>query len=218
MHLIFDLDGTLVDSLPGIADALNQALHDFGFPPYPEKTVRGFIGNGTLELVRRALAQRDSSTHDPEPLAHEINAAFQHHYASSWKSGTTLYPHIADTIKTLAAEAAQLAVLSNKPHTFTTEIVHHLFPPQTFAQILGQQPGLPQKPAPDPALHITHSWEIDPKQALLIGDSSIDLETAKAAKIPFLGVAWGYHDPCHLDPDPVSHPSSLLARIRAVAG
>ena len=217
MHLIFDLDGTLVDSLPGIASALNQTLRDYELQPYPASEVRGFVGNGTLELCRRALAKQNDPPTAIDSLARKMNASFQTHYATSWHAGTTLYPHIDDTLQTLAAEGAQLAVLSNKPQGFTGEIVNTLFPSGIFSQIVGQCPDLPRKPAPDPALFITRAWGIAPHQALIIGDSSIDLETAKAAHIPFLGVAWGYHDASQLATNPVSDPANLLSRIRQIA-
>jgi phosphoglycolate phosphatase len=215
VHLIFDLDGTLVDSLPGIADALNRALADHGQPPHPFAAVRGFIGDGTLELARRALAGRPPGDLDAETAARRVNAAFHRHYETTWPSGTAPFPGIAGVIRALADEGAALAVLSNKPHDFTVEIVARLFPDGEFSPVLGQKPDIPRKPAPDPARTLVESWGIEPRHARLIGDSEVDRRTAEAAGIPFVGVAWGYHDVHRLGPRPVEDVPALLGRLRA---
>lgn len=193
--LIFDLDGTLIDSLPGIAASLNAALTRHGLPTHPLSAVRTFIGNGTLVLAQRALPA------DAAPaLAREVEADFKDHYALHWPEGTTLYPGIAALIDHLAATGHQLAVLSNKPHPFTVEIVQRFFPRRPFSQVLGQTPEIARKPAPDAAHAILLRWGFRPAEATFIGDSTIDRETAANAGIPFLAVAWGYHDPRHLGP------------------
>ena len=193
--LIFDLDGTLIDSLPGIAGSLNAALSRHGLPNHPLSAVRTFIGNGTLVLAQRAVP-----VEAPPALARAVEEDFKDHYALHWPEGTTLYPGIASLVDHLAATGHRLAVLSNKPHPFTVEIVQRFFPRRPFTQVLGQSPEMPRKPAPDAAHAILRRWDFQPAQATFIGDSTIDRETASNAGIPFLGVAWGYHDPHHLGP------------------
>jgi len=193
--LIFDLDGTLIDSLPGIAASLNHALASEGHPTHPTSAVRGFIGDGTLMTARRALAP-DAD----EARALAVEAAFKRHYARHWPDGTRLFPGIAELVDSLAAGGHPLAVLSNKPHPFTTEIVAALFPPGRFAEVLGQTPEIPRKPAPDGTRRLLARLDREPARARFIGDSRVDRDTATAAGVPFIGVAWGYHDPEHLGP------------------
>ena len=193
--LIFDLDGTLVHSLPGIARSLNHALAEENLPTHPESAVRGFIGDGSLVLAQRALPAGS-----PDSLAHDLEGAFKRHYAETWREGSTLYPGIEDLISSLARDGRALAILSNKPHPFTCEFAEHFFPNGTFSQVLGQSPETAKKPAPDTARTILGNWGIAPEMARFIGDSTVDRQTASNAEIPFVAVAWGYHDPEYLGP------------------
>ncbi len=210
--LIFDLDGTLIDSLPGIAASLNHGLLEEGLPPHPLERVRGFIGNGSLELARRALPPEQ-----PDTIAHRIEAAFKIHYQDTWPLGTHPYPGIPGILKELAAAGFRLAVLSNKPHLFTVEIAARLFPGIPFDPVRGQKDGVPRKPDPAAALAIAASWSLPPAECLFIGDSTVDLETARRAGIPFLAVSWGYHDASDLlaagAKSPVARISGLPAAI-----
>jgi phosphoglycolate phosphatase len=202
--LIFDLDGTLIDSLPGIAASLNHALADRGLPVHPLPAVRSFIGNGSLELARRSLPPGS-----PDSLAPQVEAGFRQHYAAHWPSGTFLYPGIAAMVRDLAAAGHPLAVLSNKPHPFTVEIVRHFFPDEPFDEVLGHAPEHPRKPAPDSALQLLARWGVRPRDARFVGDSTVDRETAGRAGIPFIGVAWGYHPPDALGPTVLDTPEDL---------
>lgn len=187
--LIFDLDGTLVDSLPGIAASLNRSLGHFGLPVHGSPAVRTFIGNGSLELARKAVPAGS-----PDALAHEVEAAFKEDYALTWPEGTAPYPGIPECLATLDAAGFPMAILSNKPHPFTVEIVQRLFPDVPFGPVLGQRPGTPRKPHPEAALQIVRHWGFIPENCRFIGDSTIDIATARAAGIPAVAVAWGYHD------------------------
>lgn len=206
--LVFDLDGTLVDSLPGIAAALNRALHDHGQPTHPLTDVRRFIGSGAFMLCRRALASSES-----DHLAREIEATFKRHYAESWPEGTALYPGIHSLIRRLAERGDRLAVLSNKPDAFTREMVAHLFPDHPFELVRGQCDDTPRKPDAGAMRPLLAHWSISPAEVLLIGDSSIDRATAEAAGTRFLGVAWGYEDATLLGPDPASSVEDLASRL-----
>lgn len=187
--LIFDLDGTLVDSLPGIANALNLALGDLGRPTHPESAVRHFIGNGARELVRKSLG----GTASDEEIE-KLQAAFGIRYAGSWSAGTQVFPGVAAMLLRQAAAGHQLAVLSNKPHDFTVEIVAKLFPDVPFARVLGQREGVPRKPDPTAALEIAASLGLVPAACVMIGDSTMDIETGARAGMHTLAVTWGYHD------------------------
>ena len=183
--LVFDLDGTLVDSLVGIAEALNRALAEAGHPTHSLNAVRSFIGNGSLELARRALPA-DSSLSPAD-----LESSFRLHYAHTWQQGTRPYPGILDLLARL--HHRPLAVLSNKPDAFTQDIVAAIFPPGTFTHVIGQSDRFPRKPAPDALLHLCQQWDCPPPAVTLIGDSLPDLESATRAGCRFLGVGWGYH-------------------------
>lgn len=214
--IIFDLDGTLVDSLPSIARSLNRALAQHSLSTHTTSAVRGFIGAGARMLVHRA-SPADSSAE----LRGKIEAAFQADYEISWPAGTSPYPGIVELLERLQAEKFPLAVLSNKPHPFTTVIVAKLFPQIHFKAVIGQLPGIPHKPAPNAALEIAGIFNLTPQQCLLIGDSTIDLETAKNAAMPAISVAWGYHDAGCLRSagavELVAHSSELLDRLLAMS-
>jgi len=186
---IFDLDGTLVDSLPGIALALNHALTDAGLPTFTEPEICEFIGDGMAVLVERALGTQNA------PLREEVMAGFQQHYQEDWKSGTTCYPGMMDLLGKLHAEGLPLAVLSNKPHPFTIEIVEALFPPHLFTPIQGHREGFPKKPDPTTALQIVNDWGLEPHEVAYVGDSTVDLATAEAGGLVPLIFSWGYGTP-----------------------
>lgn len=207
--LIFDLDGTLVESLPGIAASLNRALELHGLPYHSHAAVRSFIGDGAKTLVARALsgvARLD--------LAESVLKCFAADYAISWPSGTTSYPGIAELLVTLNARGIPLAVLSNKPHPFTAQIVAKLFPENTFCAVLGNREGLPHKPDPTGALEIAATLGINSENCTLIGDSTMDLDTAKNAGMKSIAVTWGYHDAHRLSAaDAIADDVPALATI-----
>jgi phosphoglycolate phosphatase len=191
MHgaLIFDLDGTLVESLPGIAASLNRALALHGLPGHGDAAVRGFIGDGARMLVTRALAPGEAAPHFESVLR-----SFAQDYAVSWQKGTRPYEGITKLLADLCGRGVPLAVLSNKPHAFTTEIVAKLFPGITFTAVLGNREGLPHKPDPTGALEIAATLGVAPENCVLIGDSTMDLDTARNAGMASIAVTWGYHD------------------------
>ncbi len=185
---IFDLDGTLVDSLPGIARGLNRALESHGHPPHPEDRIRTFIGDGSWVLAQRGLGDGAS-----EAEIEEIEAAFVHEYAETWREGTHLYPGIRELLEDLHRGGLPLAVLSNKPHRFTVEIVDTLFDWVPIDATLGQREGIPRKPDPTGALQIAGQLALPPEVVAFVGDSTIDFETATAAGMQPLLVSWGFH-------------------------
>ncbi|MEP2775572.1 MAG: HAD-IA family hydrolase [Luteolibacter sp.] len=187
--IIFDLDGTLVESLPGIAASLNLALSHHRLPTHDHAAVRSFIGDGAQMLVQRAVPETT-----PEETRASILKCFAEDYAVSWPTGTSIYPGIQELLADLSSKNIPLAVLSNKPHPFTVEIVEKLFPENTFAATLGNREGLAHKPDPTGALEIASSLNLPPQQCTVIGDSTMDLDTAKNAGMQSIAVTWGYHD------------------------
>ena len=187
--VIFDLDGTLVDSLPGIAHALNHALAAHGHPVHPEERVRTFIGDGLRMTCRRALP--------PQAGKETVEAVLQAQmacYARCWREGTRPYEGIPALLHQLQEDRAPFAILSNKPHSFTVEIAAALFPSTTFAAVLGQREGHPSKPDPGGLLEIAAIMGLSPGELTLVGDSTVDYQTAANAGMPAHLVSWGYHD------------------------
>jgi phosphoglycolate phosphatase len=184
---IFDLDGTLVESLPGIAAGLNRALAAHGHPIHPEETVRAFIGDGAWMLARRAIPDA------PDPEVDRVEAAFKQEYANTWQDGTFLFDGILPLLDHLVTTGIPLAVLSNKPHDFTVGIVRHLFPAGSFRAVLGQRHDTPKKPDPAGPLAIAAQLAVPPATIAVIGDSTVDFETAVHAGMQPVLVDWGYH-------------------------
>ncbi len=209
--LIFDLDGTLVDSLPGIAAALNAALENEGLPGHPEQAVRRFVGDGLETTVRRACPAGFGDT----GIARLVNG-FHGYYADVWRPGTRPYPGIPGLLGELAAGGAALAILSNKSHAFTLEMAAEIFADVDFRAVLGLRPGMPPKPDPSGALEIARDLALDPGRCLVIGDSTMDIGTAKNAGMRCCAVTWGYHDAPRLraaGPDAVAGDAIGLADL-----
>jgi phosphoglycolate phosphatase len=188
--LIFDLDGTLVDSLPGIADSLNRALKAEGLPGHPVEAVRSFIGNGARALVQRACSIQQSDA----ALVSRLELAFKADYELTWISGTIPYAGIATVLESSRLLGLKLAVLSNKPDPFTRAIVDQLFPQAGFSYVLGHREDLGLKPDPAGALEILKILRVSPDDCAIIGDSTMDILTARRAGSWAIGVGWGYHD------------------------
>ena len=184
---IFDLDGTLLDSLEDMADAGNAALVGHGFPAHPAEAYRFFIGNGTRMLMRRAAPEGTA-----EAVVETLLRDMHDNYAESWANKTRPYPGIMAMLEGLVARGFPLAVLSNKPHAFTTLCVRRFFPDIPFARVQGcPEQG---KPKPDPALALDIARELGaaPARILFLGDSSVDMDTAGAAGMVRGAALWGF--------------------------
>jgi phosphoglycolate phosphatase len=210
--LIFDLDGTLVDSLSGIAGSLNRSLTMHGLPQHSDAAVRSFIGNGLENLVRRA-APAGADT----PLIESLIRSFKADYELTWAEGTKAYPGIHGLLDELVKSGFPLAVLSNKTHAFTVEMTRAIFPEIHFTIVLGQRDGIPHKPHPAGALQIAGTVGAAPESCVVIGDSTMDLETAANAGMKAIAVSWGYHDRARLlaagAEKIIDHPAELPALL-----
>jgi len=186
--VIFDLDGTLVESLPGIASALNGGLEELGYATYSEAEVRRFIGDGAWMLCRRALPEQSELAVDA------LCDTFGKHYAGAWKTGTNLFDGIKEMLDAFTVAGVKMSVLSNKPHAFTKEIVAGLFPEYDFAVVLGQREGVVKKPDPAGTHECLERLGCSAQETYFIGDSTVDVETSHAAGTQSVAVPWGYHD------------------------
>ena len=184
---IFDLDGTLVDSLPGITAGLNPALDSHGLPVHPASRVETFIGDGSRMLVRRGIGGEP-----PGELVENVHREFLSAYEESSLEGTCLYPGIREMLEELDSHGFTLGVCSNKPHQYTEQIMERMFSWVPWAMILGQQDSLPRKPDPSGALQIARRMKLPPSEIAFVGDSLVDFETGRAAGMKTVLVEWGF--------------------------
>jgi phosphoglycolate phosphatase len=186
--IVFDLDGTLIDSLRDIAEAANASLHDLGFPIHPVESYRQFVGDGVRVLFERALPPTDRL---PEVVT-GCAAGFARHYAQGWNRHTRLYPGIGEMLDEVSRRGTRLAVLSNKPHPFTCQCVKHFLPAWNFEVVAGQRDGIPKKPDPAGAWVVAQELGLDPARLAYVGESSVDMQTACNAGLDPIGVSWGF--------------------------
>lgn len=184
---IFDLDGTLVDSLPDIASALNQTLaeEDDGAPPLPLATVAAYVGDGAAKLVQRALGAAS-----PQRLAERLDR-FQHHYARCLHDETRPYPGMEDVLRRLSP-AMPLAVLTNKPAGLARSLLAALALDRYFADVVGDGDGFARKPSPDAGRWLLERHGATAAQTLVVGDGLADVRFAHALSAPAAAVSWGY--------------------------
>ncbi|MCP5536019.1 MAG: HAD hydrolase-like protein [Akkermansiaceae bacterium] len=206
--VIFDLDGTLIHSLPGLTASVNRVLENNGLPTHPESSVRRFIGNGIIKLVERAVPDNFDSK-KIQPLAKEMS----NDYATTWKLGSTPYPGVTETLQTLLDWDIPIAVFSNKPHIFCQQMTDFLFPTITFSSVIGQREGVPVKPDPSGALDLAHSLGVEPGDIAFVGDSTIDLATARNAGMLSIAATWGYHDIPALEAESPDHRIGTMSEL-----
>lgn len=188
--VLFDLDGTLIDSLVDIADATNRMLAQRGLPRQPYARFPQFIGEGASKLVERALAAAGAEMTDVE-----LDAgleSFRQEYARALVVHTRPYPGVLAMLEALQAAGVRLAVLSNKPDPWVHEIVPRLLPGIDFVAVQGQKPDVPRKPDPAAALALCSRLGAEPAEAVFVGDSAVDMMTAQAAGMRPVAVGWGF--------------------------
>lgn len=185
--VIFDLDGTLVNSLEDLGNACNSALERFGYPTHSMDSFRYFVGDGVPMLIRRALPESERSE---ENIA-RVKAVFDEIYGRNYNVCTRPYDGITELLDKLKAEGILIAVASNKPDNFTQTIVTGMFG-DTFSYVSGKKEGFEKKPDPQIALHIMEKLGVSPKDVLFAGDSSVDMQTAHNAGCDCIGCVWGF--------------------------
>ncbi len=186
--IIFDLDGTLLNTLDDIAAAANRFLGIRRFPTHDVDDYRAFIGNGVEKLITRTLPK---DNRDEETISAGVKH-FHHTYRQNWNIHTKPYEGVPDMLDDLVARDLKLAVLSNKPHEFTKQCVRHLLSDWAFDMVLGHQGNAPPKPDPAGAIHIGEGIGVSAERILLVGDSAVDMETAVSAGMVAVGAGWGF--------------------------
>ncbi len=186
--LLFDLDGTLLDTLQDIADSVNSALAYFGFPQHELDAYRYFVGDGVEMLAIRALPEdrRDQMT------VGKVVARIDEAYSLRWANNTRPFQGIPELLDALTNIGIRMAILSNKGQSFAELTVSTLLPDWHFDLVVGAQPSIPRKPDPTAALQIARQMSLIPTEFLYLGDSAVDMKTAVAANMYPIGALWGY--------------------------
>lgn len=186
--VVFDLDGTLLDSLDDIAAAANRVLGELGKPTYPVSDYKQLVGDGLAMLFQRALPECEVK---PE-LKADCMRRFEHAYSECWNNQSKPYEGIVELLKNLNDRSVSLSVLSNKAEDFTKRCVQHFFGNITFAYVLGQTDRFPRKPDPASAKWLVSQLGIDIDRIAYVGDTNTDMKTALGSGLHAIGVTWGF--------------------------
>lgn len=184
---VFDLDGTLLDSLPDLTDAVNFALDRENLPEHTEEEVRSYIGSGVFVLLEKA-----AYPHSEPELLKRLKEGFDEYYSVHYCDRSKLYPGIRSLLSQLKEQGIQLAVFSNKPDEFVKKIVGELFEKETFIGIMGNRKEYPKKPDPAQLKELQMQLGYKDEECLYVGDSDVDILTGKNANYQTVGVTWGY--------------------------
>jgi len=187
--VLFDLDGTLLDTLEDLARSTNRTLARHGLPEHPLDAYRYFVGDGLRTLIERVLPP---SRRGDEELAKLLMATFQEEYGHSWHERSAPYPGVAELLDGLTARGLTLNILSNKPDAFTRICVERLLSRWHFQHVRGQREGVGKKPDPAAALEIAADLALAPTDILYLGDTATDMRTAVAAGMFPVGALWGF--------------------------
>ncbi len=191
---IFDLDGTLINSIEDLADAGNFALTEMGYPEHSVDEYKFFVGNGIPKLIERMTPENERT---PEILS-KVHKIFSERYQTHCLDKTKPYDGVFELIEYCRQNGIKTAVLSNKADNFAKFIVNTVFPEDTFDFVMGQTADIPKKPAPDGVFKILDLFRINKEEALLVGDSDVDIITSENAKIHSVGAAWGFRGEAEL--------------------
>ena len=207
-NFIFDLDGTLLNTLKDLAASTNYALRSAGMPEHSVEDVRRFVGNGVKKLMERAIPQGLEN-----PKFDETYATFRKHYLEHSLDTTKPYDGIPEVLAELKRRGKKLAIVSNKFYAATQELAKHFFP-ETIQVAIGERENIRKKPAPDTVLEAMRQLGVGREGTVYIGDSDVDIDTAKNVGVPCISVLWGFrnkdflieHGATHL----IKEPKELL--------
>ena len=211
---IFDLDGTLLDTLQDLADSVNYALRQYQMPEHSTDDIRRFVGNGVRLLMERAVPQGAEN-----PRFEAVFDCFRQYYMQHSLDTTRPYDGILETIHELKARGCRMAVVSNKMMAATQELVRHFFPEIEVAIGEHEAAGIRKKPAPDTVYEALRQLGVTKEEAVYVGDSDVDFNTARNAGLPCISVLWGFRDRAFLEAHGattfVSHPQELLSQYNS---
>lgn len=201
-NFIFDLDGTLLNTLNDLAASTNYALRSAGMPEHSVEDVRRFVGNGVKKLMERAIPDGLDN-----PKFDETYATFRRHYLEHSLDTTKPYEGIPEVLAELKRRGKKLAIVSNKFYAATQELAKHFFP-ETIQVAIGERENIHKKPAPDTVLEAMRQLGVGKEGSIYIGDSDVDIDTAKNVGIPCISVLWGFSDKDFL----ISHGATHLIK------
>ncbi len=212
--VIFDLDGTLLNTIDDICDSLNYALEKYGYSTHDVEETKAFVGSGVRIMVERAL-KFDNASEETKEL---VLKAYLEMYSKKQADKTKPYDGVITMIKSLRSLGLKIGLLSNKPHEDTLKIINKYFGLDLFDIVLGQRPGVPIKPNPTALYEIIDNLKAKKEQCLFVGDSDVDMQTAQNAKMDKIAVLWGFrtkevverYNPNYI----VSNPQEILKFIK----
>lgn len=211
--VVFDLDGTLLDTLEDLAVAANSVLRSKSYPEHSLDEYRYHVGDGVAMLFERALPPEARS---PQIIA-ECVAAMRIAYAGQWNVNSRPYAGISEMLNGLLQRGVVLTVLSNKQHDFAGQCVSTLLPEWPFQIVLGQREGIPRKPDPAGVIEIMNALRLRADEVLYVGDTNVDMETACRAGVRAVGAAWGFRPVEELKASGatniIQHPTELLTIV-----
>jgi phosphoglycolate phosphatase len=207
--VIFDLDGTLLDTIADIADSLNAVLKAYGYKTFSVEDYKYFVGRGVNELIEQVMTK----DYIPKEFFPQIKKRYYEEYNIRSSIKTKPYDGIMDLLKELNKKSVPICILSNKPHSQTMKVVDYYFGPIDFAYVYGKKAEFPIKPSPDSALDIIRRLELDKSDILYVGDTGTDMLTASNAGLDSVGVLWGFRKRKELEEGHakyiVSHPKDI---------
>ncbi len=203
--VIFDLDGTLIDTIADLAASVNEALAACGFPVHTVDAYRFFVGNGISKLFERALPEGEKT----EANILRMRQLFLTHYSRHNTEKSMPYPGIPELLDRLDKAGVLLAVASNKYHEGTCRLIGHFFGSVPFVKVLGQREGIPPKPDPSIVQEIMAASGVRKEEVLYVGDSGVDMQTAHLADVDACGVTWGFRPRAELE---ICQPAYIVDR------
>lgn len=210
--IVWDLDGTLMDTLQDLHDAVNHALQKFGMPQHNIEEIRQFVGNGVRRLVQLSVPEGEEN-----PQFEEVFAEFRAYYMVHCKDHTCLYDGIAETLRELKSLGYRMAVVSNKLQSGVDELYEQYFK-ETIEVAIGERPEMARKPAPDMVYAALDALGVSKEEAVYIGDSDVDVATARNSGLPCISVLWGFRSKEFLLTQGgnlfVEKPSEIIALLR----
>lgn len=217
--ILFDLDGTLVDSAPDLALAVNHMLESLKREPFCAETIRSWVGNGAQTLVKRGLSGSNviDETIDPELFAQALDI-FLDFYAQNLCVTTVTYPNVETTLKSLKAQDYRLVLVTNKPYDFIEPLLEGLALTDLFELCLGGDSLAKKKPDPLPLLHVCERLDVSVSECVMVGDSKNDIVAANAANMHSIGVTYGYNYGEHINLYEPDHVVDDLSQIIELLG
>ena len=209
--VIFDLDGTLLDTIADLAESANHALKQLGYPTRDVETIRTFVGNGVNKLLFRALPDEEKT----EENMMRMRTHFVPYYDAHNADLSAPYPGIVALLEELQAKGLRMAIASNKYQEATAKLVKHYFPMIDFVEVLGQREGINVKPDPTIVFDILQKAGVSKEETLYVGDSGVDMQTAINAGVDAIGVTWGFRPRTELED---FHPMGLIDQAEELLG